>query len=73
MISRLPSAQKLAFFLLSIILVFYILITARLFFYPLALGVLFGYLLYPLANFLEKRRLPRILAILICILPANQT
>ena len=38
------------------------------FFYPLALGVLFGYLLYPLANFLEKRRLPRILAILICIL-----
>lgn len=68
MISRLPSAQKLAFFLLSIILVFYILITARLFFYPLALGVLFGYLLYPLANFLEKRRLPRILAILICIL-----
>jgi predicted PurR-regulated permease PerM len=68
MISRLPSVQKFAFFLLSIILVFYILITARLFLYPLALGVLFGYLLYPLTNFLEKRRLPRILAILISIL-----
>jgi predicted PurR-regulated permease PerM len=68
MISRLPSAQKFSFFLLSIILVFYVLITAKLFLYPLALGVLFGYLLYPLANFLEKRRLPRILSILISIL-----
>jgi predicted PurR-regulated permease PerM len=68
MINRLPSAQKFSFFLLSIILVFYVLITARMFLYPLALGILFAYLLYPLANFLEKRRLPRILAILLSIL-----
>jgi predicted PurR-regulated permease PerM len=67
MINRLPSAQKFSFFLLSIILVFYVLITARLFLYPLALGVLFAYLLYPLTNFLEKKRIPRILAILLSI------
>jgi predicted PurR-regulated permease PerM len=68
MIKKLPMAQKFSFFLLSIILVFYVLITARLFLYPLALGVLFAYLLYPLANFLEKKRFPRILAILISII-----
>jgi predicted PurR-regulated permease PerM len=67
MITKLPSAQKFSFFLLSIILVFYVLITARLFLYPIALAVLFAYLLYPLANFLEKKRFPRILAILISI------
>ncbi len=68
MLERLPSAQKFSFFLLSIILVFYVLITAKMFLYPLALAVLFAYLLYPLANFLEKKRLPRILAILISII-----
>jgi len=68
MITRLPSAQKFSFFLLSIILVFYVLITAKLFLYPIALGVLFAYLLFPLANFLEKKRFPRILAIVICII-----
>ena len=42
MITRLPAAQKFSFFLLSIILVFYVLITARMFLYPPALGVLTG-------------------------------
>lgn len=68
MIARLPSAQKFSFFLLSIILVFYVLITAKLFLYPIALAVLFAYLLYPLTNFLEKKRFPRILAILFSII-----
>ncbi len=68
MITRLPSTQKFSFFLLSIILVFYVLITARMFLYPIALGVLFAYLLYPLANYLEKKRFPRILAILSSII-----
>jgi predicted PurR-regulated permease PerM len=68
MITKLPTAQKFSFFLLSIILVFYVLITARLFLYPIALGVLFAYLLYPLANFLEKKKFPRILAIVISII-----
>ncbi len=68
MITKLPTAQKFSFSLLSIILVFYVLIAAKLFLYPLALGVLFAYLLYPLANFLEKKRFPRILAIVISII-----
>ncbi len=68
MITKLPTAQKFSFFLLSIILVFYVLITAKMFLYPLALAVLFAYLLYPLTNFLEKKKFPRILAILISII-----
>lgn len=68
MIAKIPSAQKFSFFLLSIILVFYVLITAKLFLYPIALAVLFAYLLYPMANFLEKKRFPRILAIILSII-----
>ncbi len=68
MITKLPTAQKFSFFLLSIILVFYVLITAKMFLYPLALAVLFAYLLYPLTNFLEKKKFPRILAIIISII-----
>lgn len=68
MITKLPTAQKFSFFLLSIILVFYVLIAAKMFLYPLALAVLFAYLLFPLANFLEKKRFPRILAILFSII-----
>ena len=68
MITKLPTAQKFSFFLLSIILVFYVLITAKMFLYPLALAVLFAYLFYPLTNFLEKKKFPRILAILISII-----
>ena len=68
MITKLPTSQKFTFFLLSIILVFYVLITAKMFLYPLAVAVLLAYLLFPLANFLEKKRIPRILAILICII-----
>lgn len=68
LISRFPSAQRFSFFLLAIILVFYILIQARLFLYPIAVAVLFTYLLYPFANWFEKHRIPRILAILICLI-----
>ena len=60
-----PSAQRFSFFLLSIILVFYSLIVAKLFLYPIALAVLFAYLLFPVTNWLEKQNLPRIIAILI--------
>jgi predicted PurR-regulated permease PerM len=66
--SKFPSAQRFSFLLLAIILVFFILIQAKLFLYPLALAVLFAYLLYPIVNFLEKNRLPRLLAILISVL-----
>jgi predicted PurR-regulated permease PerM len=66
--SKFPSAQRFSFILLSIILVFFIFIQAKLFLYPLALAVLFAYLLYPVANFLEKNRFPRLMAILISVL-----
>ncbi len=63
-----PGTMRFSFFLLSIILLFYVLIQAKLFLYPIALGVLFAYLLFPIANFLEMHRVPRIAAILISIL-----
>ena len=66
--TKFPSAQRFSFFLLAIILTLFILIEAKLFLYPLALAVLFAYLLYPIANFLEKHRFPRLLAILISVL-----
>lgn len=66
--SRFPSAQRFSFLLLAIILVFFVLIQAKLFLYPIALAILFAYLLYPIANFLEKKRFPRLLAILLSVL-----
>jgi predicted PurR-regulated permease PerM len=66
--TKFPSAQRFSFFLLAIILSLFVLIEAKLFLYPLALAVLFAYLLYPIANFLEKHRLPRLVAILISVL-----
>jgi predicted PurR-regulated permease PerM len=51
--------------MLSIILIFYGVIVARDFLYPLAFAVLISYLLYPLVNFFEKWRVPRILSILL--------
>jgi len=54
--------------MLAIVLFFYMLIMAKLFLYPVALAILFAYLLYPLSRFLERHRIPRILAILICLI-----
>ena len=66
--TRFPSAQRFSFFLLAIILTLFVLIQAKLFLYPLALAVLFAYLLYPIANFLEKHRFPRLLAIFVSVI-----
>lgn len=57
-------------FLLFFILFVYGIIVAREFLYPLAFGFLLAYLLFPVANFLEMNRIPRILAILISIILA---
>lgn len=56
--------MRMTFFLLSAILVVYVLVMARNFLYPIAFGVMISYLLYPIVNFLEKRGFPRIFAIL---------
>jgi len=63
-------AQKLSYFFLAIILFIYGLITIRNFLYPIAFGLLLAYLLYPIASWLEKKKLPRILANMIVVIGA---
>ncbi len=60
--------MRLSFVLLFFWLAFFMLNEFRNYLYPLALGVLFAYLLYPIASFLERKRFPRILANIISIL-----
>jgi len=61
-------AQRMTYTLLAIILFLYGLIAIRNFLYPIAFGFLLAYLLFPIANWLEKRRIPRILANFITII-----
>lgn len=63
-------AVRTALFLIVVALSVYMIIVARNFLFPLAFGALFAYLLYPVTNFLEKKKIPRILAILMSILLA---
>ncbi len=60
--NRILFAQKVTYILLAIILFLYGLIAVRNFLYPIAFGFLLAYLLFPIANWLEKKRLQRILA-----------
>lgn len=65
---KLTGLEKSTFILLFSILFIYALREAKHFLYPIALAVLFSYLLFPLTNFLEKKiKLPRALAILLSI------
>jgi predicted PurR-regulated permease PerM len=61
-------AQRMTYTLLAIILFLYGLIAIRNFLYPIAFGFLLAYLLFPIANWLEKRGIPRILANFITII-----
>ena len=71
MVSRnINFGKKLTFFILPLILLIYGVIMARDFLYPLSFGMLLAYLLFPLANYFEKHKFPRILAILISIIIA---
>jgi predicted PurR-regulated permease PerM len=63
-----PFGFRLTFILLSIGLTVFGLILAKDFLYPLCFGILLSYLLYPIVNYLEKKGVPRILAILAGIL-----
>ena len=54
---------RFSFTLLAIILFIYAIIIAKDFLYPIAFGILASYLIYPFVNFLEKNKIPRILAI----------
>ncbi|HYW94182.1 MAG TPA: AI-2E family transporter [Bacteroidales bacterium] len=70
MARKLSIGLKFALFILASYFFIAGIIQARNFLYPLTFAIMFSYLLYPLANFLEKRSFPRILAILISILSA---
>lgn len=59
-----------ALFLIIITLGIFAVVQAKNFLYPLAFGTLFSYLLFPPANFLDKKGFPRILAIFTVILAA---
>jgi len=63
-----PFGFRLTFVLLSIMLTVYGIILAKEFLYPLAFGILLAYLLYPIVNFLEKKGIPRVFAILAAII-----
>ncbi len=68
---KLTALERATFILLFTILLIYALIVAKHFLYPIALAVLFSYLLYPLAAFLEEKlKAPRTLAILLAIFVA---
>ncbi|MFO8002061.1 MAG: AI-2E family transporter [Marinilabilia sp.] len=60
--------QRLSYMLLGLVLFVYALIAVRDFLYPIAFGFLLSYLLFPVVNWLEKRRVPRILANFIAII-----
>ncbi len=68
MLSKYPISVRVTLILLLLILFFHSVIAARDFLYPIVLGVLFGYLLYPVAYYLEKQGFPRILANILSIL-----
>ncbi len=60
--NRIFLAQRVTYILLSVILFLYGLIAVRNFLYPIAFGFLLAYLLLPIVTWLEKNRVPRILA-----------
>jgi predicted PurR-regulated permease PerM len=65
---RFMLAQRMTYTMLAIILFMYGLIAIRNFLYPVAFGFLLAYLLLPMVSWLEKRRVPRILASFITII-----
>ncbi len=67
-VNKYPLTIRISFLLLALILFFYAVIAAKDFLYPIVLGVLFGYLLYPAARLFEKIGIPRILSNLLSIL-----
>lgn len=66
----LPLNIRFALFLFTLILVMFAIIQAKDFLFPVFIGILIAYLLYPICNFLEKHKIPRIIAILLCIILA---
>jgi len=68
MLKQYPFVIKATFFILLLILFFYGVSEAYNFLAPLCLAILFSYLLYPFVDYLERKGVHRILAILIGII-----
>lgn len=67
---QLPFYVQITILLLLFTLLFFGLINARDFLYPVALAILFSGLLYPMVSFLQKKKFPKALAILTSIFSA---
>ena len=63
-----PLLLRMTILMLFWLLLYYFLVTFRNFLYPLFLGVLFAYLLYPIAHWFESKNIPRIPANIISII-----
>ena len=63
-----PLIVKLTYILIFTVLLFYVLNIAAPILSPLVLAIIFAFMLYPLTRFLEKRKIPRVLATLIGVL-----
>ena len=64
---KLPLILRLTIVLLFLWLSYFILTEFRNYLYPITLGGLFAYLLYPVASYLEKHNVPRIFANILSI------
>jgi predicted PurR-regulated permease PerM len=69
--TNLYGAQKLAYALLSVVILVYISATLQEILVPLLFAGLFSFLLYPVCSKLEKFGFPRVLAIVLAILVAS--
>lgn len=65
--STLPFVTRMVYLMIFWLLIFYILTTFKNFLYPIGLAVLFAYLLFPIANYFEKKGAHRIVANLVAI------
>ena len=65
---QLPSYAKIACVLISIVIIVYGLYELRNLLIPLVFAILFSVLLFPLAQRLEKWRVPRLLAVILCLI-----
>jgi predicted PurR-regulated permease PerM len=68
MIKEFPLSARIAFSLLSVILIVYILYVLKGILIPLSFGGLLAMLLFPICNKLESWKFPRVAAIFICII-----
>ncbi len=63
--------QRFAVVLFALVLLIWVLIAARTLLYPIVMSILFAFLLYPFAQFFERRGLPRLVSTFIVVFTAT--